>query len=113
MFVLIHSPLVGPYTWTPVADRLQQRGVDVVVPKLHERFEEGALYWAQYADAAARMLTPDDPAPVVLVAHSGAGALLPAIRELMERPVAAYLFVDAGIPENGKSWLELVKRENA
>lgn len=34
---------------------------------------------------------------VVLVGHSGAGALLPAIGAFSPRPVAGYLFVDAGL----------------
>ncbi len=33
-FVLIHSPLVGSLTWRPVAERLQQRGFESVVPVL-------------------------------------------------------------------------------
>ena len=36
MFVLIHSPLVGPLTWTLVADELQRKGIEVVVPVLRE-----------------------------------------------------------------------------
>jgi hypothetical protein len=44
---------------------------------------------------------------LVLIAHSGAGVLLPAIRESTRLPVAAYVFVDAGIPEDGKSRLDL------
>jgi hypothetical protein len=39
--------------------------------------------------------------------------LLPAIRQLTMRPVAAYLFVDAGIPEDGKSRLDLFEDERA
>jgi hypothetical protein len=41
------------------------------------------------------------------LAHSGAGMLLPAIRQVTGRRVAAYLFVDAMIPENMKSRLDL------
>jgi hypothetical protein len=37
----------------------------------------------------------------VLVGHSGAGVLLPLIRELAARPVAAYVFDDAGLPAAG------------
>lgn len=47
----------------------------------------------------------------MLIGHSGAGPLLPAIRQQAGRPVAAYLFVDAGIPEDGKSRLDLLRVE--
>jgi hypothetical protein len=33
--------------------------------------------------------------------------LLPAIRQVTGRPVAAYLFVDAGLPQDGRSRLDL------
>ena len=40
--------------------------------------------------------------PVVLVAHSGAGPLLPAIRASIHNPIRAYVFVDAGLPRDGR-----------
>ena len=38
----------------------------------------------------------------ILVGHSGAGPLLPAIRREADRAVAGYIFVDAGLPKNGE-----------
>ncbi len=111
MFLLVHSPLVGSFTWSLVADELLRRGYQVVVPDLHERFDDQLTYCQQHANAAARAVNAAPIEPVTLVAHSGAGALLPAIRELTERAVEAYLFVDAGLPTNGESWLDMVGRE--
>jgi hypothetical protein len=112
--VLIHSPLVGPFTWALVAEELRRQGMTVVAPDLHERVDEGIAYWAQHAGAVARALAGRaDPEPVVLAGHSGAGMLLPACRELMERPPAGYIFVDAGLPENGKSRLDLFENHDA
>jgi hypothetical protein len=31
VFVLIHSPLVGPTTWSPLAEELERRGREAVV----------------------------------------------------------------------------------
>jgi hypothetical protein len=50
---------------------------------------------------------------VVLVGHSGGGMLLPAVREVSGRDVAAYVFVDAGIPQDGKSRLDFFGAEEA
>jgi hypothetical protein len=50
---------------------------------------------------------------VTLVAHSGAGPLLPAIRQSIANPIHAYIFVDAGIPRDGASRLDLMKTEDA
>jgi pimeloyl-ACP methyl ester carboxylesterase len=107
-FALIHSPLVGPYTWALVADAMGRRGIRAVVPNLHEQVQAGTPFWAQHASAVARALAPEaESEPVVLVGHSGAGMLLPASRERLGRAVAGYIFVDAGLPEDGKSRLDL------
>ena len=117
-FILIHSPLVGPLTWRPVAAALQRRGFGVAVPVL-PAIEAHATepFWARHA---AALLTPDVAAVMqgtaapVLVAHSGAGPLLPALRQrLGVRPPAAYLFVDAGLPPTaaGMSRLDLLREE--
>lgn len=108
VFVLLHSPLVGPTTWALVGQQLQQRGLEVVIPTL-VRADAGAVpYWEQHVQAVARAVAPVPPhQPLMLVGHSGAGMLLPAIRQVTRRPVAAYLFVDAGVPQDGKSRLDL------
>ncbi|HEX9840111.1 MAG TPA: hypothetical protein VGA72_12225, partial [Anaerolineales bacterium] len=43
---------------------------------------------------------------------SGAGPLHPAIRQYLPNPVNAYLFVDAGIPRDGSTRLDLMKWED-
>lgn len=95
---MVHSPLVGPLTWKPIAARLEQRGLDAIVPALTS---EGVRppYWQRHVDAVWRSLANLAPAqPVILVGHSGAGPLLPAIRTSVTQPVAGYIFVDAGLP---------------
>jgi Alpha/beta hydrolase family len=47
------------------------------------------------------------------VGHSGGGALLPAVRQVTGRPVAGYIFVDAMIPEDMKSRLDLFGSKEA
>ncbi len=106
MFVLIHSPLVGPGTWLPVVQSLEQRSVTVLVPRLADDGDTTAPYWRQHAEAVARELSsvPADR-PLILVGHSGAGLLLPAIRARVPNPIAGYIFIDAGLPRDGMSRL--------
>ena len=112
MFVLIHSPLVGPITWAPVAFELRQKGIDVLVPELPRDIQSNRPYWEQHAGAIARALRPVAPdQSLILIGHSGAGLLLPAIREITGRSVTGYVFADAGIPEDGKSRFDLMWRE--
>jgi hypothetical protein len=70
-------------------------------------------FWKQHAASVAESLAgiPNEQS-VSLVAHSGAGPLLPVIREAIPKPVAAYIFVDAGIPQNGATRLDLMKSED-
>ena len=108
VFVLIHSPLVGPATWEVVANEMRHRGIIAVVPTLRTVERISVPFWKQHAESVKRALK-NIPAnrELVLVAHSGAGMLLPVIRQITGRRVAAYLFVDAMIPENMKSRLDL------
>src|SRR5262245_28425737 len=92
-FVLIHSPLVGPFTWALVANQLQQQGLGVLTPPLHDSPDSKEPYWKQHADSVVHALA-DLPKgiPVTLVGHSGAGPLLPVIRAAIPNPVHAYVF---------------------
>lgn len=106
LFVLVHSPLVGPLTWEPVAEHLRAQGHQVLVPHILEGEAQPALYWGQHAQAVQRALKPmPEEQALALVGHSGAGPLLPAINMLTGHPCAAYLFVDASLPHAGMSRL--------
>jgi pimeloyl-ACP methyl ester carboxylesterase len=103
---LIHSPLLGSLTWTRTAAALSAHGVLVQLPELHDEPASSLPFWQQHAQSAALTLraVPLEQ-PLVLAGHSGAGCLLPAIRQAIGRPVAGYVFVDAGLPADGQSRL--------
>lgn len=107
IYALIHSPLCGPLTWSPVADQLRQRGIEVIIPTLHDTDESDEPYWQQHAGSVAAALAaiPTDQ-PLILIGHSGAGPLLPIIHQMAPQPVAAYIFVDAGLPHGEISRLD-------
>ena len=113
IYILIHSPLVGPLTWSRVAEEMQLRGLDVVVPALNDSSQSQEPFWKQHARSVSEALVelPRNTF-VTLVAHSGAGPLLPAIRQSIPNPVHAYVFVDAGIPRDGATRLDLMKSED-
>jgi hypothetical protein len=76
--VLLHSPLVGPATWQPVASRLSAAGHDVEV-------------------ADPRTVQVDGP--VLLVPHSNAGLYAPMLAEQLDVVVTVY--VDAALAGDG------------
>jgi hypothetical protein len=88
VFVLIHSPLVGPFTWSLVAEELRARGQEVFVPTLSDAEGSAAPSWQQYAASVAHALTAVPlERPLHLIGHSGAGPLLPALRQAVPHPV--------------------------
>jgi hypothetical protein len=108
-FVLVHSPLVGPTTWSLVADELGTRGVSVALPTLYQ--DEGAPYWRLHAEAVAAQVA-DAGRPLVLVGHSGACPLLPAIGTAIDGTISAYVLVDGDLPlapGTGGSRLDLLR----
>src|SRR5437016_1197009 len=105
LLALIHSPLMGPLTWTRTAEALSARGIATVLPELRDEAAGRGPFWQQQAASAALALNAASEAAPILVGHSGAGALLPAIRQALGRPVAGYVFVDAGVPVDGQSRL--------
>jgi hypothetical protein len=111
--VLVHSPLVGPSTWEPVAGELRRRGIEVLVPDLADDGGKPPFQEQHVAAVVAAIRAAPERNPLVLAGHSGAGPLLPAIGAAAGRPVCGYLFVDAGIPVDGLSRLALMEREDA
>jgi hypothetical protein len=112
-FVLIHSPLVGPLTWSLVATEMRQRGLNVFVPTLRDSPGVNEPFWKQHLESVLQALVNvRKDTPLILIAHSGAGPLLPVIRGSLPNPVDAYMFVDAGIPHRNASRLDLMKIED-
>lgn len=113
IYVLIHSPLVGGLTWTLVAEQMWQHGYSVIVPILSDLEISKDPSWKQHADSVAQALVDIPPGTnVILVAHSGAGPLLPIIRKNIPNRIRAYVFVDAGIPRDGATRLDLMRSED-
>jgi hypothetical protein len=111
LYVLIHSPLVGPLTWQLVAHEMESRGFEAITPTLTDDPNSALPFWQQQAESFAKRLERiDTNQAVVLVAHSGAGPLLPILRQSIEQPVISYVFVDAGVPLNGSSRLDLIRQ---
>jgi len=113
LYLLVHSPLVGPLTWKLVAQQMQQRDLHVVVPTLVDHPPSKEPYWKQHAESVQQAFAQiSESQPVILVGHSGAGPLLPAIRQVLPNPIDAFVFVDASVPRDGASRLDLMMDED-
>ena len=104
MFVLIHSPLIGPYSWSAVADELRQRGYRVSVPDLHEQSDDQLLYWQRYAGAVARTVQPEFlnaptfPSTATFTQRPYSGAAADALAATTTLAVSAAARTGASIP---------------
>jgi hypothetical protein len=98
-YVLMHSPLVGPSTWEPVARRLP----GAVVPSFLHVAAAEPPFWPIVAEtvAAAVEHLPSD-IEVVLVGHSNAGRFMPVVVDAIGRTVKGCLFVDAALPARSR-----------
>ncbi|HEX5496103.1 MAG TPA: hypothetical protein VFX70_16160 [Mycobacteriales bacterium] len=106
-FVLVHSPLVGPATCAPLAAELRSRGHRVILPSLLGTLTGGPGWVGPQVRAVrAAVDAAGDGGPFVLVAHSGAGPLCPAIGAALGG-ARAYLFLDAAPPRPGRSWWDV------
>ena len=101
-FVLIHSPLVGPLSWKLTAEALTSTGCVAITPRITNPTDRIGSYLRLHVDQIVDQL-PDvlDP-DVFLVSHSGAGALLPALRAEVALS-SAMIFVDCDLPQQGTS----------
>lgn len=104
-FVLIHSPLVGNYTWQPVATLLREQGHTAIVPDLQDQPDDQRPYWQQEVENLEIIV--DEP---IIIGHSAAGALLPAIGQKLN--AQALVFVDAVLLFEPLTRLELLHRED-
>jgi hypothetical protein len=113
--VLLHSPLTTVAAWGALPDVLRSYGLDVLAPDIpaDDRPPYGGRYVAQAALAIAGC--PPPPRPLILVAHSAAGPLLPPIaaaQRAAHRQIGGYVFIDAGVPVQGETtWLDEVRMD--
>jgi hypothetical protein len=104
--ILLHSPLVGPGTWRLLAPLLRAQGYDVSIADFTSVMVGDGPYYPQLLRCARAKL--NNPENTVLIAHSGAGVLIPA---LAEDGGGGAIFVDALLPHPGRSWFDTVPVE--
>lgn len=111
-FVLLHSPLVGPGFWRPVAQLLEARGFRCWLPTAVDPAGEAVAFhdWPR-ATGAGLGIAPG----AIVVGHSAAGLMLPSLARMLE--AGGLVFVDALIPPDSGAvapadadFLEFVRR---
>ena len=113
LFAIVHGSMAGPATYTRLAQELDRRGQRALLVALP--VDRPELTGTDYARLVAEQLDAA-PAqggthsePVVIVAHSASGLLLPLVPSF--RPVAHLVYLAAGVPQPGMTLDEQLAAE--
>lgn len=102
--VLVPGYWLGGWAWDDVAERLRSdgfRALPVTLPGLESPATPRAgIRLADHVDAVRAALDEAD-GPVVLVAHSGGGAIASAVLDVAAHQVAHVVYVDSGPVSDG------------
>ena len=111
-FVLVHGGWHGGWCWRRVADRLTAKGRYVVAPTLTgvgERSHQASdsITLSTHIDDVVNEIKWKDLDAVVLVGHSYGGMVITGVAERMRERIAAIVYLDAFVPQDGQSFAML------
>lgn len=86
--LFVHSPLVGPSSWTSSAEEMRRQGFEVRVPWMEQRcayLKLSDAYDAEYAEAGERGWQRTQLDADHLAIHTQPSRVVTAIQSLIER----------------------------
>jgi pimeloyl-ACP methyl ester carboxylesterase len=110
-YLFIHGAWHGPWCWKPVATALERQGHSVALPTLPGLNQEtqaraGSFGLADHIHAVSTAIG-HIPGRLILVAHSYAGMIARALEGLRRDRLHHVVYLEAVIPEPGRSLLEM------
>ncbi len=115
-FVLVHGAWHGAWCWRRVARLLAGNGHEVFAPTLtglgerSHHLTPGINLDTHILDIVNEMKW-QHLNDVVLVGHSYGGVVISGVAETMEKSIAALVMLDAFMPENGQSVVDMLPPE--
>src|SRR3984957_12669518 len=116
-YVLVHGAWHGGWCFARVAELLRERGERVFTPTmtgLGERVHlaHAGITLSTHVTDIVNVLRYEDLTEVVLCGHSYGGLVISGVIEAVPERVAALVFLDAFVPEDGQSLHDLVPEAN-
>jgi pimeloyl-ACP methyl ester carboxylesterase len=116
-FVLVHGAWHGGWCYARVAELLRARGYRVFTPTMTGLGERVHLASADitlstHVTDIVNVLKFEDLHDVVLCGHSYGGLVISGVVEAVPDRIAALVYLDAFVPENGQSLHDLVPESN-
>jgi len=117
-YVLLHGAWHGAWCWKRITPVLRAAGHDVYTPTqtgLGERSHllTAAINLETFTEDLLNVLLWEDLHDVILVGHSFAGNAITAVADRMPERIQHLVYLDALIPESGKSVFSLLPPEVA
>jgi|KBSMisStaDraftv2_1062788.scaffolds.fasta_scaffold41831_2 pimeloyl-ACP methyl ester carboxylesterase len=106
--VLVHGAWHGGWCWRRVADVLTAKGRYVVAPTLsgvgeRSHLASDAINLSTHVDDVVNEIKWKDLDGLVLVGHSYGGMVITGVAERVRERIAAIVYLDAFMPEDGQS----------
>ncbi len=117
-YVLVHGAGAGGWQWDAVARLLRMAGHDVYTPSLTGAGTRAHLLGpevdlAAHIDDVCRVMQQADLSRVVLVGKSYAGLVISGVAERAASRLAQVVYLDALVPRDGESFLDLAGEQIA
>jgi pimeloyl-ACP methyl ester carboxylesterase len=111
-YVLVHGAWGGGWKFARVAERLRKRGHIVFTPTLTGAAERahllsGAINLTTHVTDIHNVIRTEDLSDVVLLGHSYGGMVITAVADQIPETIAALVYLDAFVPEDGQSLFDL------
>ena len=115
-FVLVHGAFHGGWCWRDVAARLCADGHEVFTPTLtglgeRSHLASPAVDLSTHVLDVVNLMHWEDLRDVVLVGHSYGGMVVTGVAEGAAERIGALVYLDALVPEDGQSALDLQPAE--
>jgi pimeloyl-ACP methyl ester carboxylesterase len=113
-FVLVHGAWHGGWGWVRLVDMLRAQGHIVFAPTLTGQGERTHLISADvnatlHIADIVNLIHYERLANIVLVGHSYGGSVISGVAEIVPDKIAALVFLDAFVPDDGQSVVDLVQ----
>ncbi len=111
-YVLVHGAWGGGWKYARVAERLRKRGHTVFTPTLTGAAERshllsGDINLTTHVTDILNVIRYEDLSGVVLAGHSYGGMVITAVADKIPEKIAALVYVDAFVPEDGQSLFDI------
>ena len=115
-FVLLHPAWLGGWAWKKLTPLLRAEGHDVYTPTLTGLGERTHLVnrdisLATHVEDIVSVLENEDLRAVILVGNSSGGMVITGVAERAPERIAQLVYLDAFVPEDGQSLVDLLSPE--